>query len=115
MANRFGDDDEIPPKYRRHRVPPDLNLRRTMSEQQRIENIEHDINLNTHLLYEVLSQYEKYVKYDDYIKAKTEEERAKRQFWENIREKLVSAGIISTVGILFTVIWFAIRQYIEGN
>lgn len=105
--------EDLPNKWKQPKISEDPLAQTEMSTEQRLANIEHDIRLNSNLIYDMIKENESRMEYDEYLKAQTEKEKAQRAFWEKVRGQLVTAGILSTIGVLFSVIWFAITQYIE--
>ena len=94
---------------KKHKVNADVTDNRKLDNNQRLENIEHDVTFNTQVLYEVLEHNKRYTVY---LEQKIKHEEQSVEFWTDIRKKLVSAGIIGVVGLIFTALWFAFKEFI---
>jgi len=78
----------------------------------RLQDLEHDIVLNTDILYEVLAQNNKYA---DYLEQRIRHERESREFWSELRKRLATAGIIGAFGLLGAALVYAAKEYMKNG
>ncbi len=103
--------NDLESKYQHHRVSDDITVNQSLPEQVRLSNLENDIILNTSILGLVVKQNEKYA---EYLEAMIAREKDALQFWIDIRKKLLTAGIIGAVAILFTVLGLGLKEWITS-
>lgn len=108
MQYRRGSD--LKSRYQEHRVSEDPLVNGKLEQPMRLSNVEHDIVLNTSIMSEVVAQNDKYAKYLD---ALIDRELDAKEFWGDVRKKVVTTGVLGTIGLVFTVAWFAIKEYIR--
>jgi len=82
------------PEYHQRRVSDDPEHNKSLSEEERLENLEFDSMGQWIILGRIADQNDKYADYLD-KKIKAEEENMK--FWRDQRGKLTTAGIIGFV------------------
>lgn len=95
---------------KRHKVHPHVTFNRKMDADMRMENIEHDVVFNTQILYEVLETNQRY---SVYLETRIKHEEDAAEFWGDVRKKLVTAGLFSVIGLIFTALSYAFKEYLH--
>lgn len=49
-------------------------------------------------------------KYEDYIDQQIEQEKARTEFWRGAAQQVVTAGVISSFGLICTAVFFALKE-----
>lgn len=97
-------------KYHQTRVSSTPDDNDKLSTKDRLSNAEHDIVTQHEVMKALVTQNGKYTEYlDDRIKREGES----YLFWVDIRKRLVTAGILGTVGIIGAALVYAITQWIK--
>lgn len=84
----------------------------SMSVEQRLSNIEHDVTAMARTLHIVATRYDDQ---SDWIAEKIIQERQHKEFWIDVRKRLVSGGIFAFIGAVFTALVYAATQWIETH
>ena len=51
----------------------------------------------------------------EWVEAQLEIAQERARFWRDVRKKLAVTGIVGTVGLVLTVIGYAIKQYVKNG
>ena len=98
------------PEYHQRRVSDDPDRNNSLSDKDRIENLEFDSAGQWVILARIVEQNEKYNEYLD-KKIKAEENGA--EFWRKQLEMIVSGGIKGSVLALFAGLLYAFIHWVK--
>lgn len=99
-------------KGRHPKVSPFTDQNKGLSIERRVGNLEYDISTQGSILKRLVEQNEQFM---DFLTEKKEEAEENHKFWLDARGRLMTAGIISAVGIVGTAVWFAIKHWVRGG
>lgn len=100
----------MPEGIREMHVSPDTDHNRRLDDNQRFKNIEMDITCQSRVLTELVRQNGRYT---EYIDNKISDQKESHEFWMDVKKKLATAGILSTIALVGTVIFYAIKEWIK--
>lgn len=97
-------------KYHQSRVSPFPDKNAQLTPDQRLINLEHDVITQSDSLNRLVDQNDKYA---NYLDERMSREHESYLFWRDVRKRLATAGIISTVGIIFVALGYAATQWVK--
>jgi len=99
-------------QLRQMSVSKDPSINESLSNKERLHNLESDLLNQMDVINRLVVQNDKYVEYlDSEIKAKKDS----RRFWVDVKKKLAVSGIWGTVVIVFTALVYAAKQWITTH
>ena len=94
------------------RVSPHAGENAKLDTDQRLENVEHDIVVQTDEIRRLVKQNDKYT---DYLDDRIKREKESYKFWVDVRKRLAVAGILGAVGLLGAALWYAFTQFVNNT
>ncbi len=90
-------------------VSHDPAVNSQLPPEQRLTNLENDLLNMTDVLQKLVDQNDEFYLY---VKNKKESEIASREFWDDVKKKILVSGIWATVVIIATACGFAFREWV---
>jgi hypothetical protein len=99
-------------EFNQMNVNSDPEKNKRLTDNQRIENLEGDVIHMGEAMDRLVEQNDKYARYLD---ERMTAEKENREFWSDVRKKLVTSGIWGTIVLIATAVLYAAKQWVETH